>query len=134
MKNWSRRTIAVQRQNLNLNCLIQAYSVTTATLMCLSNTPRPTGTIFVSELQWQIAAPQAAEIYLLPTLWFRNTWSWAAKPKPALALDKSTGTILAHESEIGDYRLCYAEGGTPCSPKMKPTANCSSAQKMLRLM
>jgi hypothetical protein len=57
--------------------------------------------------------PQAAEIHLVPTLWFRNTWSWAAKPKPALALDKSTGTILAHESEIGDYRFCYAEGGTP---------------------
>jgi hypothetical protein len=57
--------------------------------------------------------PQAAEIHLVPTLWFRNTWSWAAKPKPALTLDKSTGTILAHESEIGDYRFCYAEGGTP---------------------
>ena len=56
---------------------------------------------------------QAAEIHLLPTLWFRNTWSWAGKPEPALALDKSTGTILAHESETGDYRLCYAEGGTP---------------------
>ena len=39
--------------------------------------------------------PQAAEIHLLPTLWFRNTWSWAGKPKPALALDKDTGTILA---------------------------------------
>src|SRR6185503_12083173 len=24
--------------------------------------------------------PQAAEIQLLPTLWFRNTWSWANKP------------------------------------------------------
>ena len=81
--------------------------------MCLSNTPRPTGTIFVSASRWPIAAPQAAEIHLLPTLWFRNTWSWAGKPKPALALDKSTGTILAHESEIGDYRLYYAEGGTP---------------------
>jgi glycogen debranching enzyme len=56
--------------------------------------------------------PQAAEIHLLPTLWFRNTWSWAGKPKPALALDKTTGTILAHESEIGDYRFYYADGGT----------------------
>ena len=57
--------------------------------------------------------PQAAEIHLLPTLWFRNTWSWAGKPKPALALDKNTGTILAHENEIGDYRLYFADGGTP---------------------
>ena len=57
--------------------------------------------------------PQAAEIQLLPTLWFRNTWSWANKPKPALALDKSTGTILARENEIGDYRLFFPNGGTP---------------------
>jgi hypothetical protein len=57
--------------------------------------------------------PQAAEIHLLPTLWFRNTWSWAGKPKPTLALDKSTGTILARESEVGDYRLYFDDGGTP---------------------
>jgi glycogen debranching enzyme len=56
--------------------------------------------------------PQAAEIHLLPTLWFRNTWSWAGKPKPTLAFDKATGTILARESEIGDYRFYYADGGT----------------------
>ena len=59
--------------------------------------------------------PNAAEIQLLPTLWFRNTWSWAAKPKPALTLDETTGTgtILAQEEEIGDYRLYFEQGGTP---------------------
>ncbi|HEX3091489.1 MAG TPA: glucosidase, partial [Candidatus Angelobacter sp.] len=57
--------------------------------------------------------PQAAELHLLPTLWFRNTWSWAGKAKPALALDKETGTILAHENEIGDYRLHFDDGCTP---------------------
>jgi hypothetical protein len=57
--------------------------------------------------------PQAAEIHLLPTLWFRNTWSWAGKSKPALALDKISSTILVHESEIGDYRLFFDHGGTP---------------------
>ncbi len=57
--------------------------------------------------------PQAVELHLLPTLWFRNTWVWAGKAKPALALDQKTGTILAHENEIGDYRLHYDDGGTP---------------------
>jgi hypothetical protein len=29
--------------------------------------------------------PEPAELHLLPTLWFRNTWSWdAASPKPSL--------------------------------------------------
>ncbi len=39
--------------------------------------------------------PEAAEIHLLPTLWFRNTWSWeedAAKPTLRQGED---GTILA---------------------------------------
>ncbi|HET8891251.1 MAG TPA: glucosidase [Candidatus Angelobacter sp.] len=57
--------------------------------------------------------PEAAELHLLPTLWFRNTWSWAAKPKPGLALDKETVTILAYENEIGNYRLHFDDGGTP---------------------
>jgi mannosylglycerate hydrolase MGH1-like protein len=57
--------------------------------------------------------PQAAELHLLPTLWFRNTWSWARKAKPVLRLDKQTGTILARENEIGDYRLHFEDGGTP---------------------
>jgi len=55
--------------------------------------------------------PEAAELHLLPTLWFRNTWSWAGAPKPTLALEE--GSILARESEIGDYRLHFAGGGTP---------------------
>src|SRR6202140_1007992 len=33
--------------------------------------------------------PEAAEIHLLPTLWFRNTWSWADRAKPAVVLDKN---------------------------------------------
>ena len=57
--------------------------------------------------------PEAAEVQLLPTIWFRNTWVWAGKPKPALALDKTNGTILAQENEIGDYRLYFDDGGTP---------------------
>jgi hypothetical protein len=57
--------------------------------------------------------PEAAEIHLLPTLWFRNTWSWAQKPKPALSLNKSMDCILAQESELGEYRLHFQKGGTP---------------------
>jgi hypothetical protein len=58
--------------------------------------------------------PDAAEIHLLPTLWFRNTWSWAGSVKPALTLDKKSGTntILAQQYEIGDYRLHFSNGGT----------------------
>jgi mannosylglycerate hydrolase MGH1-like protein len=65
--------------------------------------------------------PEAAEIHLLPSLWFRNTWSWAGKVKPTLALDqnakdKNTGAILAQEQEQelgGEYCFYFQNGGTP---------------------
>lgn len=35
--------------------------------------------------------PEAATLHLLPTLWFRNTWSWEKESiKPLISLDKST--------------------------------------------
>ena len=58
--------------------------------------------------------PEAAEIHLLPTLWFRNTWSWFGKTnKPSLILDPSSGAIRASEHEIGTYWLYADPGGTP---------------------
>src|SRR3982751_2523660 len=44
-------------------------------------------------LQVEITAhnrgPDAAELHLLPQLWFRNTWSWAeARYKPSLSVDE----------------------------------------------
>ncbi len=49
--------------------------------------------------------PEAAQIHLLPTLWFRNTWSWSeGVTKPSL---RKTGesTILASDPVIPDYTL-----------------------------
>lgn len=58
--------------------------------------------------------PEAAEIHLLPTLWFRNTWSWFGKTnKPSLILDPSSGAIRASEHEIGTYWLYADPGSTP---------------------
>ncbi|MBZ5507510.1 MAG: glucosidase [Acidobacteriia bacterium] len=58
--------------------------------------------------------PEAAELHLLPTLWFRNIWSWTADtPRPSLSLDKWTNTVLAKESEAGDFSFHFANGGTP---------------------
>jgi hypothetical protein len=62
--------------------------------------------------------PEAATLHLLPTLWFRNTWSWEPDSvKPILAAKKIEGAsvITAHHSEpvshenFPDYKL-YCEG------------------------
>ncbi|MDQ3804039.1 MAG: glucosidase [Acidobacteriota bacterium] len=63
--------------------------------------------------------PDAAEIHLLPTLWFRNTWSWkndAARPelRRAEALDSDDASPGAEVIEAAhDYygtRRLYCEG------------------------
>ena len=54
--------------------------------------------------------PETAELHLLPTLWFRNTWSWSAgAAKPSIrAIDPPEGATWAVEAahdEIGSYWL-----------------------------
>ncbi len=52
--------------------------------------------------------PQAAPIHVLPQVWFRNTWSWAAgSPRPELRLEG--GAAVARHATLGQYRL-YADG------------------------
>ena len=54
--------------------------------------------------------PEAAQLHVLPTLWFRNTWSWGDDgPKPALAQIKD-GKIHASHPQLGDYFL-QCDGG-----------------------
>ena len=55
--------------------------------------------------------PEAAAIHLLPTLWFRNTWSWGGDtPRPMLR-QAGPGAILASHPELGE-RYFYAENAT----------------------
>ena len=55
--------------------------------------------------------PEAAEIYLLPTLWFRNRWSWGReKPRPTLeAIDDRSGVVRASEESLGE-RYLHCDG------------------------
>jgi len=48
-----------------------------------------------------------AEIHLLPTLWFRNTWSWGAESeKPTLrAVDGGRPCVAARHDQVGEYWL-----------------------------
>ncbi len=49
--------------------------------------------------------PSPATLHLLPTVWFRNTWSWGyGKPRPELSrLD--THTIGIQEQTLGEFKL-----------------------------
>ena len=54
--------------------------------------------------------PEAAQLHVLPTLWYRNTWSWGdGEPKPVLGqVDKDR--IHASHPQLGDCTL-QCEGG-----------------------
>jgi hypothetical protein len=60
--------------------------------------------------------PEAAELHLLPTLWFRNEWSWAGlRDRPVLRQVEGTtsfGVIAANHPKIGEMYL-YCEGSVP---------------------
>ncbi|GAC1535655.1 MAG: glucosidase [Herpetosiphon sp.] len=56
--------------------------------------------------------PEAADLHLLPTVWFRNTWSWgmehAGSAPPMLRSSSAPGTAMAimiEHPDLGQYRL-----------------------------
>ncbi len=54
--------------------------------------------------------PEAAEIHVLPTLWFRNRWSWGKeRARPALQAVGRDGVVKATEADLGD-RYLYCDG------------------------
>lgn len=68
--------------------------------------------------------PEAALLHLLPTVWFRNRWSWGeGNPRPELRRqpgsdENGVSTLELHEATLG-RRLLYCEG----SPELLFTEN-----------
>jgi len=60
--------------------------------------------------------PDAAPLHVLPTLWFRNTWTWwPGAPRPSLRqilTQNDTPAIAASHAELGE-RYLYCEEGAP---------------------
>jgi hypothetical protein len=72
--------------------------------------------------------PEVAMAHVLPTLWFRNSWTWWPEaPKPSLrALTNGGGAgIAASHPELGDYFL-YCEG----EPSLLFTENETNNQRI----
>jgi Mannosylglycerate hydrolase MGH1-like glycoside hydrolase domain len=60
--------------------------------------------------------PAAATLHLLPTFWFRNTWSWEAgdgKARPQLrAEEPERSSLTVHHDQLGEYVVRF-EGNVP---------------------
>jgi hypothetical protein len=72
---------------------------------------------------------QAADLYVLPTIWFRNTWSWDPGAKRPLlfkeAGSESTAVICAHEETYGK-RWLLSEG----APELLFTENETNYERL----
>ena len=52
------------------------------------------------------AGPAADTLHVLPTLWFRNTWSWGdGTPRPSIIATDQGRSLFATHQELGDYAL-----------------------------
>ena len=60
--------------------------------------------------------PEAAELHVLPTLWFRNEWSWQARPTGRRcgrsAAAPGRGVVKATHHGLGE-RYLYCDGDAP---------------------
>ena len=73
--------------------------------------------------------PETATLHVLPTLWFRNTWSWGGNaPRPALRrASGGASAIAASHPELGE-RLLACEG----APTLLFTENETNAERLFR--
>jgi hypothetical protein len=69
--------------------------------------------------------PSPATLYLLPTVWFRNTWSWTfGKPRPELSRFDSQ-TIGIQEQSLGEFKLWLED-----APPLLFTENESNTKRL----
>jgi hypothetical protein len=73
--------------------------------------------------------PDPAELHLLPTLWFRNTWAWGGHDvgvRPSIRrAENGSAAIVAEHAEMGQYRLSF-DG----QPALLFTENESNLQRL----
>ncbi|MBX3356936.1 MAG: glucosidase [Phycisphaeraceae bacterium] len=76
--------------------------------------------------------PEPARIDVLPTLWFRNTWSWPtqgeAAGKPRLA--RAASQVVADHPTLGRFRLAVGTGPDGREPELLFTENESNAARL----
>jgi hypothetical protein len=78
--------------------------------------------------------PEAARLHVLPTLWFRNTWSWGCDYegcwlKPMIKRHPDGGLVADHVT-LGKYRLEAAPGPDGQPPRWLLTENETNVERV----
>ncbi|WP_369134227.1 glucosidase [Modestobacter sp. I12A-02662] len=75
------------------------------------------------------AGPDEATLHVLPTLWFRNTWSWdvgAHRPE----IRAADGDLVASHPDLGDHTLTVGTGPDGRRPDLVFCANDTNAARL----
>jgi hypothetical protein len=81
--------------------------------------------------------PEAAPLHVLPTLWFRNTWSWGRTgeegywPKPKIRVDDD-GTLATEHETLGRMGFAAGPGPDGRSPQFLFTDNETNNERLFR--
>jgi hypothetical protein len=76
------------------------------------------------------AGPEPATLHVLPTAWFRNTWSWdESEPRPALAALGDSAVAVAHPF-LGPLELIAGSGPDGLVPRLLFCENETNTQRL----
>jgi hypothetical protein len=78
--------------------------------------------------------PEAATLHLLPTLWFRNVWSWGRSgegygPKPRITRGPES-SLMAEHATLGTFRLAPGLGPFGRAPALIFTENETNSARL----
>jgi len=79
--------------------------------------------------------PEAATLHLLPTLWYRNTWSWGCTHegctlKPRIRREKDENLLAASHETLGNFRLAIGPDPNGRPPPVLFTENESNTHRL----
>jgi hypothetical protein len=78
--------------------------------------------------------PEAAALHVLPTLWFRNTWSWGRSgegypSRPSLRAEGAAAVVAEH-AELGRFHLEVESGPDGRAPELLFTENETNSERL----
>ena len=128
----ARRTTAAASTTRSSSCSTPACSTTTATGRSTSPTRRPRRPRCWCGSSSRTTGPTRRPCDVLPTLWFRNTWSWGDEAeRPRIAGDGSA--LVVSEHALAGYRLEAAPGPDGAAPEALFCENETNAPARLRV-
>ena len=103
----SRRTPGARATRWSTSCSTPASSTTTATSTSRSTYAKAGPDDLVCRITVHNRGPDAAPIHVLPTLWFRNTWSFPPHTERAVAAPRRrlAPVVRADHHELGTWHL-----------------------------